>query len=96
MSSKNAGEVAGAIIGIGGLIWAAGMGIGLLECFKWLKNGIWSVYTVPQLLGSVGNTGWGGVDQIVQWVWMQPLWCVVAAGGMACMGIGFLIESEAR
>ena len=89
---RTRGDFGGAIIGGGGLVWAAGMVIGLLECLKWLKNGAWSSFTLPQTFGPLGVTGWGGVDQIAQWAWVQPLWSVVAFIGLAVVAIGFIIE----
>jgi hypothetical protein len=85
-------NVTGPIIGAGGLIWAAGMCLAIVECVKWLKDGFWSASTLPRMFGPIGESGWGGLDQIIQWVWVQPLWAVVAFAGMAVAGLGFGLE----
>ena len=89
---KIRGNVGGPVIGIGGLVWAVEMAIGIVECLKWLKNGHWSSFTLPQAFGPIGVTGWGGIDHIAQWVWIQPLWAVVAFAGIGIIAIGFIIE----
>ena len=85
-------DVTGPLIGLGSLIWACGMLFGLFLCVLWLKDGYWTSFTPVLLLGPAFLTGWGGVDQIVQWIWLQPLWALVAGLGMAVAAFGLAAE----
>ncbi len=86
-------DVTGPIIGIGGLIWACGMLFGLVLCVLWLKDGYWTSFTPMWIFGPAWFTGWGGVDRIIQWVWLQPLWGIVASFGMTVAAFGLVAEN---
>jgi hypothetical protein len=91
MNSRS--DITGPIIGLGGLIWVGGMLFGLFLCLLWLKDGFWTSFTLVGILGVPGHTGWGGVDQIIQWICVQPLWAVIAGLGMAIAALALIAES---
>jgi hypothetical protein len=86
-------DTTGTIIGIGGLVWAAGMLLGLLQCGLWLRDGYWTPMTPVLLFGPASQSGWDGVDQIIEWIWLQPLCALIGATGMAIVALGFVGEN---
>lgn len=79
--------LAGTALAVGAVTWIAGLLLGLFQCVLWLKDGYWTHFTPVRALGPIQSTGWGGVDQIVHWIWLQPLWAVICFSGMALIGL---------
>jgi hypothetical protein len=84
--------------GIGFVLYAAGaltalggIGLGLYQCLQWLRDGRWTTYTVKGALGPPPQSTWGGVAQIIDWIWAQPLLGALIATGFILIGcsIGF-------
>jgi hypothetical protein len=89
-------DVTGPMIGVGGIIWAVGMLAGLAEVVLWLRLGAWVRHDLVWAIGNAPITSWDGVDQILSWCWMQPLWSVVAFAGMTVALLGLAIEYNNR
>jgi hypothetical protein len=85
-------DATGPIIGLGGLIWACGMLFGLFLCVLWLRDGYWTSFTLIGVLGPAWISGWGGVDQIVRWIWLQPLWALISFSGISVAAFGLAAE----
>ena len=75
---------------IGAFAWLAGLLFGIFQCILWLRDGYWTHFTPVLILGPVQSTGWGGVDQIVHWIWLQPLWGVIGCLGVAVAALGIV------
>jgi hypothetical protein len=85
--------ITGATIGIGGLVLVAGVLFWLFQGVLWLRDGFWTAFTPVLIFGPLGLTGWGGVDQIVHCIWLQPVAGIVACIGAAIIAFGFAAES---
>ena len=78
---------------LGGLVWLAGLIIGLFDLVFWLKHGYWATRTVETVLGPLSVRDWSGVSQILVWVWSQPLWAAVGVLGIAIVLFGIASDS---
>lgn len=82
------------MMGLGALVWMAGMLTGLVEVVVWLKDGAWAQHHLLWVTGTSPTTDWAGVNQILSWLWMQPLWGVVATTGLALVFLGLAAEKS--
>jgi hypothetical protein len=56
-----------------------------------LKNGAWSHRTPASYFDRPTISDWSGITQLLAGVWEQPLWGVVAAGGIAVVIFGIVL-----
>ena len=87
-------DITGPMIGIGGLVVAAGTVGGLVEVLLWLRHGVWMHHDLLWVVGTGPVTQWGGVDQMISWLWVQPLWGIVSVAGFALALTGVVLEKS--
>jgi len=86
--------ITGPMIGVGGIVVAAGMAGGLVEVFLWLRHGVWTHHDLLWMVGVAPVTSWGGIDQVISWLWAQPLWSTIAFAGFALAILGIAVEKS--
>jgi hypothetical protein len=99
---KIADKLLGRFLEFGGLIVFAagaltslgGLGFVLYQCALWLRDGNWTHRTIRYALGEPPRSSWGGVAQIIDWVWMQPLGATMIFGGFLVVGLGIVITMK--
>jgi hypothetical protein len=76
----------------GALTSTAGLGVALFQCALWLRDGHWTYFTVGHALGERPPSAWGGVAQIIEWIWLQPLSATLIATGFLAIGAGIVLS----
>ena len=89
-------KISGPMMMVGGLLWLGGICVLLWQSALWLKDGFWTFHTLGYLAPHPARTGWGHIDQVIHWLWLQPLWVVVAGSGALLMVLALFIEHRRR
>ena len=73
------------------LMVVGGIGVLICQCGLWLSDGRWTSFAVGDALRDLPRSKWSEVGQIIEWIWLQPLWAVLFAGGWLALGLSILL-----
>ena len=68
----------------GGLVTVVGVYVG---------SSTWAPHSLSWAVGGLPETAWEGANHALAWLWAQPLWGVIASGGMMVALLGSFIEA---
>jgi len=78
------------------LMAVGGVGVLICQCGFWLREGRWTYFTVGNALGDPPRSTWSGAGQIIEWIWLQPLWAVLFAAGWLALGFSTLLYNAVK
>ena len=73
------------------LMSVGGVGLLICQCGLWLHEGRWTYFTVGSALGDPPRSTWSEAGQIIEWIWLQPLWAGLFAAGWLALGLSILL-----
>jgi hypothetical protein len=82
------------VFAAGALTSLGGLGFVLYQCGLWLRDGHWTHRTIRYALGEPPHSSWGGVAQIIDWAWMQPLGAGMIFTGFVLVGLGIVVAMK--
>ena len=74
------------------LMVVGGVGVLICQCGLWLSEGRWTYFTVGFALGEPPRSTWGGLMQIIEWIWLQPLSGGLILAGFLALGVSILLD----
>jgi len=78
------------------LMAVGGAGVLICQCGFWLREGRWTYFTVGNALGDPPRSTWSGAGQIIEWIWLQPLWAGLFAAGWLALGLSVLLYNAVK
>jgi len=67
-------------------------GLIALQGILWLRHASWPGWTLSRLKASPPAAGLSELNQLLQWLWAQPVVGLLAMAGLALLGAALLYE----